>query len=74
MEPGKFILKFIWEEKKCIKAFKKIMSKKTNRDLLYNTGKSAQCYVATWMEGEFGGELIHVYVWLHCSVVNLKLS
>ena len=47
---------------------------KTNRDLLYNTGKSAQCYVATWMEGEFGGELIHVYVWLHCSVVNLKLS
>ena len=47
---------------------------KTNRDLLYNTGKSAQYYVATWMEGEFGGELIHVYVWLHCFVVNLKLS
>ena len=30
MESGKCILKFIWEEKKCIKAFKKIMSKKNN--------------------------------------------
>ena len=26
------------------------------KDLLYNTGNSAQCYVAAWMGGEFGGE------------------
>ena len=34
----------------------------TNKDLLYNTGNSAQCYVAAWMGGEFGGQWIHVYV------------
>ena len=28
------------------------------------TGNSAQCCVAAWMAGEFGGEGIHVYVWL----------
>ena len=28
----------------------------TNKDLLYSTGSSAQCYVAAWMEAEFGGE------------------
>ena len=28
----------------------------TNKDLLYNTGNSAQCYVAAWMGGSFGGE------------------
>ena len=28
----------------------------TNKDLLYNTENSAQCYVAVWMGGEFGGE------------------
>ena len=27
-----------------------------NKDLLYSTGNSAQCYVAAWMGGEFGGE------------------
>ena len=37
----------------------------TNKDLLYSTGNSAQCYVAVWMGGEFGGELMHVYVWLN---------
>ena len=36
----------------------------TNKDLLYSTGNSAQCYVAAYIEGEFGGEWIHVYVWL----------
>ena len=45
-----------------------------NKDLLYSTGNSAQCYVAAWMGGEFGGELIHVYVWLSPCVVHLKLS
>ena len=34
----------------------------TNKDVLYSTGNSAQCYVAAWMEGEFGEEWIHVYV------------
>ena len=34
----------------------------TNKVLLYSTGNSAQCYVAVWMGGEFGGEKIHVYV------------
>ena len=28
----------------------------TNKDLLYSTGNSAQCYVAAWMGGAFGGE------------------
>ena len=31
----------------------------THKNLLYSTGNSAQCYVAAWMEGEFGGEWIH---------------
>ena len=34
----------------------------TNKDLLCITGNSAQCYVAAWMGGEFGGEWMHVYV------------
>ena len=29
---------------------------------LSSTGNSAQCYVAAWMGGEFGGEWVHVYV------------
>ena len=34
----------------------------TNKDLLYSPGNSAQCYVADWMGGEFGGKWIHMYV------------
>ena len=34
----------------------------TNKDLLYNSENSAQCYVAAWMGGEFEGEQIHVCV------------
>ena len=34
----------------------------TNKDLLYSTGNSAQCYVAAGMGGKFGGEWIHVCV------------
>ena len=39
--------------------------KDNQQDLLYSTGNSAQCYVAAWMGGEFGGEW-HVYmcVWV----------
>jgi len=29
----------------------------TNKDLLYSTGNSAQCYVAAWMGGEFEGAI-----------------
>ena len=46
----------------------------TSKDLLYSTGNSAQYYVAAWMGGEFGGERIHVYVWLSPLAVHLKLS
>ena len=46
----------------------------TNKDPLYSTGNSAQCYVAAWMGGESEGEWIHVYVWLSCFAVHLKLS
>ena len=50
--------------------FKKI----ANKDLLYSTGNSAQCYVAAWMGGESGGEWIHIYVWLSRFAVHLTLS
>ena len=46
----------------------------TNKDLLYSTGNSAQCYLAAWMGGEFGGDWIHVYVWLSTFAAHLKLS
>ena len=29
----------------------------TNKDLPYSTWNSAQCYVAAWMEGKFGGRM-----------------
>jgi len=29
--------------------------------------------VAAWMGGEFGGEWVHVYVWLNPFTVHLKL-
>ena len=34
---------------------------------------SAQGYVAAWMGGDFGGEWIHVYVWLSPFAAQLKL-
>ena len=46
----------------------------SNKGLLRSTGNSAQCYVTAWMGGEFGGEWIHVYVWLSPFAVHLKLS
>ena len=46
----------------------------TNKDLLYSTWNSAQCYVAAWMGGEFRAEWIHVYVWLSPSAVYPTLS
>ena len=46
----------------------------TNKGLLYSIWKSAQCYVAAWMEGKFGGEWIRIYGWLHPFTVYMKLS
>ena len=42
----------------------------TNKDLLYSTWDSAQCYVAARMGWEFVGEWIHAYVWLSPSVLT----
>ena len=45
-----------------------------NKDLLYSTGNSAQCYVAAWMGEGFGGERVHVYVWLSPFAFHPSLS
>ena len=37
-------------------------------------GISSQCFAAAWMGREFGGEWIHVYVWLNPFAVYLKLQ
>ena len=50
----------------------------TNKDLLYNTENSAQCYAAAWMRGVFRGKWIRVYfswvlsifTWNHHNIVN----
>ena len=34
----------------------------TNKDLMYSTWNSVQCYVPAWMGVAFGGEWIHVCV------------
>ena len=46
----------------------------TNKDLLYSTWYSFQCYMAARMGGEFGEEWIYVYVWLSPFTVHLKIS
>ena len=46
----------------------------TKKDLLYSTGNSVQCYTAAWMGEEFGGEWIHVNIWLSSFAVHLKPS
>ena len=47
---------------------------KTNKDLLYSKGNSAQYYMPVWMGWEFGGVWIHVYIWLSSFTVHVKLS
>ena len=44
-----------------------------NKDLLYSTWNSAQCYVPGWIEEGFGGEWIDVYIWLTPFAVHMKL-
>ena len=39
-----------------------------------STGNSAQCYMAAWMGGEFGGERIHVSAWMRPFSIYLRLS
>ena len=36
---------------------------RTSKDLLDSTGNSAQCHVAAWMGGEFGGMCGYVYMY-----------
>ena len=43
----------------------------TNKDLLYRTGSSAQCYVAAWKGVGFEGERIDVYI---CMAESLLCS
>ena len=51
----------------------------TNKDILYSTRNSAQCYVPAWMGGDLGGEPMHVYVrltffsvhWNYHSIVKI---
>ena len=45
-----------------------------SQDLLYRRRNSAQCYMAAWMGGEFGGEWVYVYVCLSPFAVHLKIS
>ena len=40
------------------------------KDLPYSTGNSAQCYVAAWMGGEFGGE----WTTYTCMAESLRYS
>ena len=46
----------------------------TNKDLLCSTWDSSQYYVVAWIEGETGGEWIHVYIELSLFAAHLKLS
>ena len=46
---------------------------RTSKDLLDSTGNSARCHVVAWMgEGMFGGEGIHVHVWLSALSIHLQ--
>ena len=46
----------------------------TNKVLLYSMKNSAQYCLAAWMGGEFGGEWIHIYVWLSPFAVPLTIT
>ena len=45
----------------------------TNKNLLYSTWNSAQCYVPAWLGVGSGGEWIHECIWLSPFTVHLKL-
>ena len=46
----------------------------TSKDLPYSAWNTARCYVAVWMGREFGGEWVHVCVWLSALSGYPKLS
>ena len=46
----------------------------TSKDLPYSTWNAARCYAAVWMGREFGGEWVHVCVWLSALSGYPKLS
>ena len=46
------------------------VSQKKRNVLLYSIWKSAQCHVAAWMGGEFGGAWMHEDVWLSQNTAN----
>ena len=46
----------------------------TNKDPLYSTWNSAQCFMAAWMGLGFRREWTQVYVWLSPFAFHLKLS
>ena len=46
----------------------------TNKDLLYSIWNSTQCYVVAWMARGFGGDWMHIYVWLSPFAIHLKLT
>ena len=56
--PGEWIIRELGMDMYTLLCLKWI----TNKDILYSTGNSAQCYVPAWMGAGFGGEWIHVYV------------
>ena len=47
---------------------------KTSKELLYSTWNSAQCKVVAWVGEKYGGECIHIHVWLSPFTAYLKLS
>ena len=46
----------------------------TNKNLMYSTWNSVQCYLSAWMEVGLRGQWIHVYGWLSPYTVHPKLS
>ena len=54
----------------------------TNKDLLYSTGNSTQCYVAAWWEGNLGengymyiyGWVPLLFIWNYHNIVNQLYS
>ena len=67
---GEGIVKDFWKAMYTLLYFKWI----SNKNQLYTTWNSAQCYVPAWMGKGFGGEWIHEYVRLSPFTVHLKLS
>ena len=56
------------------KHLKELLSFKMLAVLFYLKMAFHQCYVASWMRGEFEGKWIQLYVWLSPFAIHLKLS